>query len=213
MRALARNKAVFDADIIINMVKTKSIDYLTTIFEKMYISDYVWEHEINEGTQEYKIIKKMINKGFIVILEYYKLTLKQQDYYRNAYNILKNKATLEYVNEGERSTAAFAKAYSVTYYMSDDNKASPFIRSLADVEVINYCDLLYIAYSIKPQDVVQINTFYSTYLTLFEDGCLPNLIRDEKGNALKFSRVIAKGYDKFNRSDKLSALLNLFLNR
>ena len=43
MRVLARNKAIFDADILINMVKTKSLDYLTGIFEKIYISGYVWE--------------------------------------------------------------------------------------------------------------------------------------------------------------------------
>jgi len=36
VRALERNKAIFDADILINMVKTKNLDYLTGIFEQIY---------------------------------------------------------------------------------------------------------------------------------------------------------------------------------
>ncbi len=31
---MARNKAIFDADILINMVKTKSLNYLISRFEK-----------------------------------------------------------------------------------------------------------------------------------------------------------------------------------
>jgi hypothetical protein len=33
---MARNKAIFDADIIINMIKTKSIDYILNNFECIY---------------------------------------------------------------------------------------------------------------------------------------------------------------------------------
>lgn len=212
MIALVKNKAIFDADILINMVKTRSLEYLTTIFEQIYVSDYVWNREIKEDTVEYKILNKMKNKGFIVVLEYNKLTQMQKNYYRNAYDILKDKASEEYVNEGERVTAAFAKAYNVTYYMSDDNKASPFILSLAAVEVINYCDLLYIAYELRNSDLKKIYNFYVIYISLFEVGRLPKLLRDKKGNALKFSSMIAKAYDKFNKSDKLSELLKSLLN-
>lgn len=211
--ALVRNKAVFDADILINMVKTRSLEYLTAIFEQIYVSDYVWNQEIKENTVEYKILNKMKNKGFIVILEYNKLTQMQKKYYRNAYDILKDKTSEEYVNEGERVTAAFAKAHNVAYYMSDDNKASPFILSLAAVEVINYCDLLYIAYELRNSDLKKIYGFYNIYISLFEKGCLPKLLRDNKGNALKFSNMIAKAYDKFNKSNKLSELLKSFLDK
>lgn len=213
MIALVKNKAIFDADILINMVKTRSLEYLTTIFEQIYVSDYVWNREIKEDTVEYKILNKMKNKGFIVVLEYNKLTQMQKNYYRNAYDILKDKASEEYVNEGERVTAAFAKAYNVTYYMSDDNKASPFILSLAAVEVINYCDLLYIAYELRNSDLKKIYDFYNIYISLFETGYLPKLLRDKKGNALEFSSMIAKAYDKFNKSDKLSELLKSFSDR
>jgi predicted nucleic acid-binding protein len=211
--ALARNKAIFDADILINMVKTGSLEYLTDIFEQIYVSDYVWNREIRKGTAEYRILNNMKNKGFIVVLEYSKLTEKQKNYYINAYDILKDKTSEEYVNEGERVTAAFAKAHNVTYYMSDDNKASPFILSLADVEVINYCDLLYIAYKLRNSDLKKIYDFYNIYISLFEEGCLPNLLRDKNGNALKFSSMIAKAYDKFNKSNKLSELLKFFLDK
>lgn len=210
---MARKKAIFDTDILINMVKTGSLEYLTDIFEQIYVSDYVWNQEIKEGTAECKILNKMRNKRFIVVLEYSKLTEKQKGYYINAYNILKDKASEEYVNEGERITAAFAKAHNVTYYMSDDNKASPFILSLADVEVINYCDLLYIAYSLKNDDLKKIYDFYSMYISLFEEGCVPNLLRDKNGNTLKFSSMIAKAYDKFKKSNKLSELLKLFSDK
>jgi len=158
---LARNKAVFDADILINMVKTGSLDYLTGIFDQIYISDYVWKQEIKNETEEYKAIKKLVNKGFIVILDYKKLTTKQREFYLNAYDILKNRAPSDIVNEGERITAAFAKAHSIPYYMSDDNKAAPFIKSLSAVEVVNYCDLLYIAYVVKPEDIKRLSDFYS----------------------------------------------------
>jgi len=87
---------------------------------------------------------------------------------------------LDYVNEGERITAAFAKAYSIPYYMSDDNKAAPFIKSLSAVEVINYCDLLYIAYVISPEEIKQLSGFYSEYLSIFEDG-LPKTVKDKSG--------------------------------
>lgn len=101
---MARNKAIFDADILINMVKTKSFKYLISMFEQIYISDYVWEKEIKNGTEEKKVLTKLKNKGFIILLEYDRLTDKQQAIYKQAYNILNNKAPSEYVNEDERRT-------------------------------------------------------------------------------------------------------------
>lgn len=100
-------------------------------------------------TQTYKAIKKPMNKGIVEELDFKKLTSKQKDFYQDAYEILKSKSPSGCVNEGERVNAAFAKAHSISYYMSDDNKAAPFIKNLSAVEVINYCDLLYIIIGYK----------------------------------------------------------------
>lgn len=209
---MAKNKAVFDADILINMVKTGSLEYLTRIFDQIYISDFVWMQEIRKGTKEYREINKLVNKGFIVILEYNKLTDTQKGFYHNAYTILKNRAPSDFVNEGERITAAFAKAYSVPYYMSDDNKAASFIKSLSAVEVVNYCDLLYIAYVVRPEDIKLLSDFYSKYLCVFEDG-YPRTVKGKSGKELDFIGIIAKCYDKFEKSQGLSSLLKLLTDK
>lgn len=209
---LARNKAIFDADILINMVKTKSLDFLIFMYEQIYISDYVWNKEIKDGTEEKKALTRLKNKGFIGLLEYDKLTDKQQAIYRQANDILKKNAPSEYVNEGERRTASFAKAHSVAYYMSDDNKAAPYIKSLTEVAVINYCDLLFMVYSINNEDVKQISDYYGAYLSLFENGCLPKIIRDKNGLPLDFPTVMAKSSDKFIKNIQLSAFLKLLTN-
>lgn len=47
-----QKKAVFDADILINLVKTNSFDYLGSHFDKIYVADYVWNTEIKNNTDE-----------------------------------------------------------------------------------------------------------------------------------------------------------------
>lgn len=212
MRALARNKAIFDADILINLCETGSLDYLIRIFDKIYISDYVWKQEIKNDTQTYKAIKKLMNKGIVEELDFKKLTAKQKEFYLDAYEILKSKAPSDCVNEGERVTAAFAKAHSIPYYMSDDNKAAPFIKSLSAVEVINYCDLLYISYCINPNEKKQLSSFYNQYISIFKDG-LPKVVKDKSGKVLGFAGIIAKCYDKFNKSHELTELLKLLRDK
>ena len=209
---LARNKAIFDADILINMVRTKSLEYLISMFEQIYVSDYVWNAEIKEATEEKKVLSKLINKNFIVLLYYDKLTDKQQAIYRQAYDILKSKAPLGYINEGERRTASFAKAHSVAYYMSDDNKAASYIKSLTEVTVINYCDLLFMAYSINNEDVRQISDYYSEYLMQFEKRCLPKALSDKMGQPLDFPTAMAKSSDKFSKSSQLMEFLLILKN-
>jgi len=209
---LARNKAIFDADILINMCKTGSLEYLISIFDKIYISDYVWEQEIKNDTQTYKAIKKLMNKGVVEELDFKKLTPKQKEFYLNAYEILKNKAPSDCVNEGERVTAAYAKAHSIPYYMSDDNKAAPFIKSLSAVEVINYCDLLYISYYLNSKEIKQLSAFYNQYLSIFEIG-LPKAVKDKSGKVLDFAGIIARCYDKFNKSRELTELLKLLKDK
>lgn len=209
---MARNKAIFDADILINMCETGSLEYLICFFDKIYISDYVWKQEIENDTQDNKIIKKLMNKGLIKTLDFKKLTRNQKGFYLNAYEILKTKAPLDYVNEGERVTAAFAKAHNIPYYMSDDNKAAPYIKSLSAVEVINYCDFLYIAYHLNSKEIRQLSVFYDQYLSIFENG-LPKTVRDKSGKVLDFAGIIAKCYDKFNKSHELSELLKLLKDK
>lgn len=206
---MARNKAIFDADILINMVKTKSMDFSISMFDQIYISDYVWNTEIKDGTEEKRVIAKLQNKGFIVLLEYNKLTPKQQLIYQQTYDILKNKAPLEYVNEGERITASYANAHSVAYYMSDDNRAAPYIRSFTELLVINYCDLLFMGYSIDSKNVKQIAEYYDAYITLFERNQIPKILLDRNGRKLDFATVMAKSSDKYSKNRQLAALLKL----
>ena len=73
----------------------------------------------------------------------------QKNIYNETYKLLKTKDVgTEHddnvINEGERVTASFAKAVNIYYYMSDDNRAAPHIRSLTDIDIINYCDILFI---------------------------------------------------------------------
>ncbi|MDD2401717.1 MAG: hypothetical protein PHI90_05750 [Clostridia bacterium] len=207
---MARNKAIFDADILINVVKTKSIEYLISVLKQIYVSDYVWNCEIKQDTHEYFVIKRMRNSGFIKILKFSELTVAQQGIYKNAYKILKIQTMSEFVNEGERITAAYAKAHNVAYYMSDDNKAAPHIRSVADIEVINYCDLLYIAYTKNEDDYEELEKFYSNYLRTFTNGQVPKNVKSRNGMVLSFDEILVKNCDKFEKSKQLRALEELF---
>jgi hypothetical protein len=182
------------------------------MFEQIYVSDYIWDVEIKEATEEKKVLTKLINKSFIVLLHYDKLTDKQQAIYRQSYDILKNKAPIGYINEGELRTASFANAHSVAYYMSDDNKAAPYIKSFIEVTVINYCDLLYMAYIINDEDVRQIFEYYSEYLMQFEKGCLPKTLLDKVGQPLDFPTAMAKSSDKLSKNSRLTEFLIMLKN-
>lgn len=137
---MARNKAVFDADILINLAKTNSFDYLVSHFDKIYVADYVWNIEIKSGIGEKKFLQKKVNQGLLVILEFNDMTQIQKKIYIEAYKILNQLGLSDYVNEGEKITASFAKAFSVAYYMSDDNKAATYIKEYANIEIINFFD-------------------------------------------------------------------------
>lgn len=56
---MPRVKAIFDADILIHLVKTNAIGFAIDILEQIYISEYVYEHEINKTTNEGKKIQKL----------------------------------------------------------------------------------------------------------------------------------------------------------
>lgn len=55
---MARNKAIFDADILINLVRTNSFDYLVSHFDKIYVADYVWNVESKKNTEEERFLEK-----------------------------------------------------------------------------------------------------------------------------------------------------------
>lgn len=210
---MARNKAVFDADILINLVKTNSFDYLASQFEMIYVADYVWNNEIKNNTDEKRFLQKKLNQGLLVLLEYSQMTPNQKKIYSEAYKILNQLGLADFVNEGEKITASFAKAFSVAYYMSDDNKAATYIKDYAAVSIINFCDLLYMAYCIQDNDLEKILNYYITYLSIFNQGFLPKTIRGKNGQALDFAEIMAKCSDKFTKNTQLSALLNLLLEK
>lgn len=62
-----------------------------------------------------------MNQGLLVLLEYSKMTLNKHKIYLEAYKILNHLGLADFVNEGEKVTAIFVKAFSVACYMSDDN--------------------------------------------------------------------------------------------
>lgn len=97
----------------------------------------------------------------------------------------------------------------MAYYMSDDNKGATYIKEYADVAIINYCDLLFIAYSIQDDDFEKILNFYIAYLSMFPQGFMPKTIRVKNGQALDFAEIMAKCSDKFAKNIQLSALLVL----
>lgn len=209
---MARNKAIFDTDILINMFRTGSLDYMIEIFEDIYVSDYVFEVELRNFSILRNKIRKSVNKGDIKILYYKDLTTVQKKLYLDAKEILDNQTTDEYVDEGEKITACYANAQKVYYYMSDDNKAAPYIRALTGVEVINYCDILYISYKVNPEHVRELNQFYQKYIGLFEDGHIPGILKNESGERKKFSAVMGMCFDKFNKNEKLTRYLDLLVN-
>ena len=45
---MARIKAIFDADILIHLVKTNAINFAIETLGIIYVSDYVYQHEIKK---------------------------------------------------------------------------------------------------------------------------------------------------------------------
>jgi len=194
------------------MFGTGSLDYIIEIFDEIYVSDYVFDVELRNYDTLRNRIKKLVNKDKIKILYYKDLTSDQKKIYMNAKNILDRRTTDEYVDEGEKITACYANAHKVYYYMSDDNKAAPYIRSLTGVEVINYCDLLYISYKVNPMHISELSKFYQKYIGLFEDDHIPGILRNKSGERKEFSEVMAMCFDKFQRNEKLSRYLDLLVS-
>lgn len=211
-------KAIFDADILIHLIDTDSIELALETMDYIYISEYVYLCEIREGTKASKLIKKQINKQRIMILKFEGLTSQQKKVYMETYRLLKredisNDPYRNPINEGERVTAAFAKACNIYYYMSDDNIASPYIRSLTAIEVVNFCDLLYIYIRIFGKGYKEkLEECYNSFVNSYNEEKRPRIVKNN-GMLITFIEMMGRCYDKFNKSDKLGALLkNIELN-
>lgn len=210
---MARVKAIFDADILIHLVETNSIKFALKTLNCIYVSEYVYQCEIRKDTETGRQIKKLKNIDKIKVLKYEKLTPQQQKVYRETYRLLKREHISvdpeeNPINEGERVTAAFAKACNIYYYMSDDNKAAPYIKSLAAVEVINFCDILFLyLWIFGKDDIEQLRESYKSFIDSYDANKIPRIIKG-KGNILFFEEMMGRCYDKFHNSDKLKGLIN-----
>ncbi|AOR24990.1 hypothetical protein [Clostridium taeniosporum] len=211
---MSRVKAIFDADILIHLVKTNAIDFAINTIDYIYISEWVYENEIKKTTAEGKTIKKLNNVGKIKILKYDKLTSHQKIVFKETYKLLKDKNTStnhddNFINEGERSTASFAKALNIYYYMSDDNRAAPHIRSLAAIDIINYCDILFIylyAYgNIAEKD--KLEKCYQNYIKLYDANKIPKILRN-KDTTYTFIEIIGRCFSRFEQTPNLKKFLD-----
>ena len=112
------------------------------------------------------------------------------------------------INEGERVTAAFAKACNIYYYMSDDNRASSYIKSLTGIDIINFCDILFL-YILKFDitNIEKLKVTYQAFINLFDADKIPKTLK-ENGNLLSFEYMMAKCYDKFHNSTRLKAFMD-----
>ncbi|MCT4592949.1 MAG: hypothetical protein N4A57_01540 [Anaeromicrobium sp.] len=209
---MARVKAIFDADILIHLVETNSIKYALDTLGCIYVSDYVYQYEIRKDTEEGRSIVKLKNNGEIKVLNYGGLTNQQKRLYRETYKLLKKEDLSDDpkdnpINEGERITAAFAKACNIYYYMSDDNKASSYIKSLAAVDIINFCDILFLhIWAFGKNKIVELKKSYESFIKIYGDH-VPRILKN-KGTVLTFEQVMARAYDKFHSNANLKRLID-----
>lgn len=208
---MPRVKAIFDADILIHLVKTNAIDFAINTIDCIYISEWVYENEIKKTTAEGKKIQKLKNVGNIEVLKYNTLTSRQKIVFNETYKLLKDKNTStnhddNLINEGERSTASFAKALNIYYYMSDDNRAAPHIRSLAAIDIINYCDILLIhLYAYDNAEQYKLEKCYQNYIKLYDPNKIPKIIRN-KDKVYTFSEMMGICFSKFEQTPNLKIL-------
>ena len=208
---MGRVKAIFDTDILIHLIKTSSIEFATNALSTIYISEYVYTNEIKKDTQEGRVITKLKNKGTIKILKYEDLTQEQKSVYKETEKQLKEQD--EYINAGERTCACFAKACNIYYYMSDDNKAASFIKSLAAVEVINFCDILYIyLVAFRAKDIEKLYKAYESFIKLYDEDKVPRVVKKDDG-ICTFDECMAMIYSKFKMSKNLSSLLENIIKK
>lgn len=205
---MARVKAIFDADILIHLVKTNALEFAFTALGAMYISEYVYNQEIRKDTVEGRSIEKLKNSGRIQVLTFDKLTKAQKRIYMETYKLLKKEnISGNPINEGERVTASFSRACNIYYYMSDDNKASSHIKSLTSVDIVNFCDILFMqAYIFGEERKAELKECYNRFVSLYDTNRIPKVLQ-EKGVLRSFGNMMGFCYDKFHKNDNLKRLL------
>lgn len=209
---MPRVKAIFDTDILIHLLQAEAIDFAISSLGVIYIGDYVYQQEIKKDTPEGREIEKLKNRGKIRILEYGDLTFAQKKVYTQTYKLLKKEEISSNpaensINEGERVTACFAKACNIYYYMSDDNRAAASIKSLAAVEIINYCDILFLYLFSHGKDRIEdLRLCYTKFIALFDTDKIPRVLKGKSGTCFTFEEMMAKCFDRFNDSQSLRSI-------
>lgn len=99
-------------------METDSIKFALETLECIFVSEYVYQYEIKKDTKVGRKIEKLKNTEKIKILQHEGLTSQQQKVYRETYKLLKKEDISvdpeeNPINEGERITAAFAKACNI----------------------------------------------------------------------------------------------------
>lgn len=206
---MARIKAIFDADILIHLVKTKAMYFAIKTLGMLYVSDYVYQQEIKKDTFEGKQIEKLKSSGKLKIIEFSGLTEAQKRVYRENYKLLKKEDIRgNPINEGERVTACLAKAVNIYYYMSDDNKAAPYIRSLVSVDIINFSDILFLyLVAFKKSDIEKLRESYRKFLAMYDSDKTPKIFKC-RGIIRSFEEMMGVCFDKFQKNDNLKRLLD-----
>lgn len=198
-----RIKAIFDADILFRIVQTGYQFHLQQIVETIYISEYVYEQEITKETLEGKAILKLEQMKMIKVLRIKDLNDEEKCIYEDSMQ----KMECLPIQAGEKTTAAFSRVYNLDYYMSDDNKASSFIKSKIGVNIINYCDLLMLYLMKNGREYIdELNHFYEKFKLTFEVGKEPRLIKQD-GKTLVFKDVMKRCLEKFKKEKDLDELL------
>ncbi|KZL94015.1 hypothetical protein [Clostridium magnum] len=96
--------------------------------------------------------------------------------------------------------------------MSDDNKAAPYIKSLAAVEIINFCDILFLYIRVHDKNELDnLQNCYVKFTELYEEGKEPKIIK-MNGKVLPFIEVIRRSYIKFSKSENLKRLMDNIIN-
>jgi hypothetical protein len=112
------------------------------------------------------------------------------------------------INEGERITACFAKACNIYYYMSDDNRASSHIRSLASVDIVNFCDILFMhVFIFSKLKIDELRQSYKDFINLYDKDKIPKILKN-KGVIRTFEEMMGICYDKFHKNSNLKRLLD-----
>jgi len=55
--------------------------------------------------------------------------------------------------------------------------------------------------------------YFNRYLALFENGCVPKILLNEKGDALDFPIAMAKSSNKFSNNSKIKEFLELLKSK